>query len=623
MASAARFPRATRRDSAEGSPLSGGSELPDRDTPRLGAWLGACLAGLSLLWGLHGFDLQEPDEGRYADVAAGMVRTGDWLLPRLNGIEYFSKPPLGFWAAALSVWCFGLEEWVLRLPSALAGLATVLLVFHWSSRTVGRRAGLLAAILLATTPLFVLITRAVMVDSLLTWWITLALYSAWRVFEASPQEGRADSGETRATARGFSALFWASCALAFLTKGPIGVVLPLAAVGGYALWSGRLRDGFAFVRPLDLLLFVGLAAPWYAAVCLTHPDYAERFFLQQNVERFTTGGPFRRQRTLWYYVPVLLVALLPWSLTLPWVARDAIRSVIGRRGRSLGKFLIGALVLWFGVLCLAQSKLAYYLLPLLPLLAIGVAAWLDQRIRAGESPLLGRRWAGAALLVLASVLSLVAVAGFAQGIGLGETGAFLLERDWPPERRARLELFLRDGVLAAAIGLGGLALGLWWARAVARRGRSENAVLGVACGMAVLLASVPYVVAGMGPVLSVRPLAEAVQRSRQASEPVLVFGRYPRGLPFYLQENVFLWDAREGEFGHVLEAGDAEGRCLQGDESLLRKLVESSDSVLVVADELHDLELYESISGFSWDIEFQQGEWILARTTSRGGRSSP
>src|SRR5262245_47829876 len=139
----------------------------------------AILVGLAALYlsGAFLLPLQEPDEGRYGDIAASMARTGDWLTPRLNGIRYYEKPPLYFWLGAAAVAVLGPTETAVRLPSVLACLATVLLLMNWGRRAAGPKGELLAGAMGGTIPLFALFAHMAMVDLVLIFLTTLALYS--------------------------------------------------------------------------------------------------------------------------------------------------------------------------------------------------------------------------------------------------------------------------------------------------------------------------------------------------------------------------------------------------------------------------------------------------------------
>src|SRR5262245_495946 len=171
----------------------------------------AILAGAALLHlaGAFLLPLQEPDEGRYGDIAATMARTGDWLTPRLNGLRYYEKPPLYFWLGAASASIFGPTEFAVRLPSVLACLGTILILMIWARRAAGPTVELLAGVMGATTPLLALFAHMAMVDLVLAFLTTLALYAAWR--------GLIDDSSDRR----WPWVFWGACALAMLTKGPV------------------------------------------------------------------------------------------------------------------------------------------------------------------------------------------------------------------------------------------------------------------------------------------------------------------------------------------------------------------------------------------------------------------
>ena len=320
-----------------------------------------------------------PDEGRYAEIPREMLTTGDWITPRLNGLKYFEKPVLQYWITAASYWVFGEEEWVARLWPAVSGLLTLLLVYYTGRRLAGVRIGVTAAALLASSFQFFMFSQILTLDMGLTFFLTLVLSA----FIAS-QDRRAKATQRR----NYAILTWVAMALAVLSKGLIGAVLPTLVLAAYILiqrdWKllGRLHWGWGI--PVFLLV----VAPWFVAVQLRNPEFFRFFFVHEHFGRFALGE-HHRPGAWYYFVGVLLIGSLPWS----WAY---IRATLGAwRTPALKDFdvdPIRLLVIWVVVITLffslSTSKLPGYILPVYPALALllgreAVCNWLSTRYLLG------------------------------------------------------------------------------------------------------------------------------------------------------------------------------------------------------------------------------------------------
>ena len=260
---------------------------------------------LALLWfgTLAIRPLYKADESRYAEISREMVASGDWLTPRLNGFKYFEKPPLQYWATAVLFKVFGERDWVARLWTALLGFAGIALTFYAANRLFGAPIGSYAAAMLAGAPLYVVLGQVNTLDMGVTFFLSAAVF---------------------ALALGRPLWFWIACALAVLSKGLIGIVLPLATVALYILLA---RD-WTLVRRLRPLIggtvFLLITAPWFIAVSMANPEFAHFFFVQEHFQRFTTQMHHRVQPA-WYFVPVLAAGMAPWLVPLGHAAVRALR----------------------------------------------------------------------------------------------------------------------------------------------------------------------------------------------------------------------------------------------------------------------------------------------------------
>ena len=296
--------------------------------------------------------LYKADESRYAEIPREMVASGDWITPRLNGFKYFEKPPLQYWATAAFFELFGEKDWAARLWAALTGFAGVLLVLAAGNRLFRPPAGYFAAAVLAGSPLYVVLGQVSTLDMGVTFFLTAAVL---------------------ALCAGRMLLFWAACAAAVLSKGLIGIVLPLGTVALYVLIR---RDWglIARIRPIaGPLLFLLIAAPWFVAVAAANDEFLRFFFIQEHFQRFMSEV-HQRHGAIWYFVPILVVGMLPWLIPLGLAWARAFRRV--EQGFDPQLFLgLWALVV-FLFFSLSGSKLPSYILPMFPALALLIGRWL-------------------------------------------------------------------------------------------------------------------------------------------------------------------------------------------------------------------------------------------------------
>ncbi len=339
--------------------------------------------------------LQHPDEGRYAEIAREMLASGDWVTPRLNDLKYFEKPPLQYWLTAASYRAFELDEWTARLPSAIAGWLAIFVVGFAGTRIASPAAGAYAAAALAGMVWHFGIAHIITLDALLSFCLAVAL-CAFLVAQ------RAEA--TLRERRGFMLVAWAAVAGAVLTKGLIGLVIPAASLVIYSLAT---RD-FALWRRLDLArglaLLVLLTAPWFVLVSMRNPEFAHFFFIHEHVERFLTTE-HRRTGAWWYFIPLLVVGLLPWVGMFAVVTirgwREATRDV---NGFSWARFCLVWMAFVFVFFSASGSKLPSYILPLFPAAAL-LIGW--QLVRVPQLWLFRLAWplAAGAWLLLALVLA--------------------------------------------------------------------------------------------------------------------------------------------------------------------------------------------------------------------------
>ena len=505
---------------------AGGAAPPPR--ARLGRRhaVGLALAAVAVVLlyftALGSFPLYEPDEGRYAEIPREMLATGDFLTPRLDGVLYFEKPPLYYWLNAGALATGAPVETAVRLWSVLFALAGAGLAYALGREMGGARTGLVAAAALATSPLYFALGRIATLDMTVTFFLTATLACFW--FAHRRPRG---AGER---------LLWygmfVAAALAVLTKGLIGVVIPGAVVALYLLFTRRWRVLGAVPWLGGILLFLAVAAPWHLWMAARHPRFLWFYFVHEHLLRYATDATHRWQ-PVWFFVPVLLLGFLPWSGLLPAAATlGADRSDESRRRRSALVFLAG----WAGFVLVffsaSRSKLIPYILPALPPLAVLTGLALVAAV--GGDPRvarMARRGVIGAGLVLA-VLS--AALGWA---GLGRV---------PQLFTTPVPLAVVAAALAGAAAL--TAIGFAWRR---RRTASFTALVAAS---AAFCAAVGTVGAGYAPSRSTDQLAAALAaRLGDGDNPGVVVATYdtfPETLPVYLGRMPVVVDYRgELEFG--------------------------------------------------------------------------
>jgi 4-amino-4-deoxy-L-arabinose transferase-like glycosyltransferase len=342
-----------------------------------------------------------------------MAETGDWVTPRLYGQPWFEKPILYYWAAALDFRLHLPAEWAARLPSAIAALAAVLAVGwlgwkHYGNDTgIERSPALLAPLLFSSSVAAIGFARAGTPDMLFSASLTLAMASAADVLRGAGALRAAEAASEGRRSDSFALLlFGAFLGLAVLAKGPAAIVLAGAALMLWALATRQWRATLRFAHPLAVVAFCLVALPWYIVCALRNPDFLRIFIFQHNVERYLTPI-FQHRQPFWFFGPIVLLALLPWTVLLWPAAREGLQLWRERSCANSPAFFFACWavvpVLFFSF---SRSKLPGYILPAIPplmlLCSVGVARAFE-RSRAGVLPIaaaLGLTWLGLAIAAL-------------------------------------------------------------------------------------------------------------------------------------------------------------------------------------------------------------------------------
>ncbi len=305
------------------------------------------------------------DEGRYAEIAREMLVTGDWITPRYNGYKYFEKPPLQAWATAAAFQAFGIGDWQARLWTALTGFLTILLVGFTGARIFNARAGWLAAVVLASSPMWIISGHFNSLDMGLSSFLVAALCSLLL----------AQTSHNKNNCRNWMWACWIFMALATLSKGVIGAAIPAIVFIAYSIstWDWKIWTRLRLFS--GTILFLAITAPWFALVAQRNPEFLEFFFIHEHLQRFTQDD-HSRTGPIYYFVPLLLIGLLPWILQVPGAFAQAWSE--RRREFSAGWLLVCWFAVIFAFFSVSHSKLPGYIIPVFPALALIIGNRLDR-----------------------------------------------------------------------------------------------------------------------------------------------------------------------------------------------------------------------------------------------------
>jgi 4-amino-4-deoxy-L-arabinose transferase-like glycosyltransferase len=470
------------------------------------------LAFLALWFGTLDYrDLIKTDEGRYAEIAREMLVSGDWITPRQTGVKYFYKPPLQYWTTALAFKAFGVNEWTARLWPALTGFAGVLLAMFTLGRLFDRRTAWLGGAVCASSLLYYVTAHFNVLDMGLSFFMFASLCA----FMLAHYQLNANEQSRRR----WMLVCWAAMALAVLSKGLVGLVLP----GTVLLVAMLVERDFSILRRLEwlrgLALFFLIAAPWFVAVSLHNPEFPRYFFYHEHLERFLTTV-HRRYQPWWYFLPILGFGLLPW---IGWLPQALLRAGLAHRdpgfspeqGRVVRLALIWC-VLIFVFFSVSKSKLPSYILPIFPALALLIAVAL----RSTSS----RAWQWHSLaLALVGLLGTILVWGMQQQAGT--TAELALYENYRQVLLAALAFWLLGCV-------GAFVLARWRRNAWAAGALATTALLSFTLGM--------LGHQHMSVLYSARTLSATLKPLLAIDSTVYSVGFYDHTLPYYLERTVTL-----------------------------------------------------------------------------------
>lgn len=475
--------------------------------------------------------LANPDEGRYSEISREMVASGDFVTPRLNGLKYFEKPPLQYWASAISFKLFGESELTARLYTALCGLGCVLLIAYTGKRVFDEETGMLAGLVMLSAPYFTAMSEIITLDMGLTFWVSLAVSSL-----LISQHAATDSSRRR-----WLWLAWAGMAAAVLSKGLIGIVFPATAILIYCVSQRNFRLLAKLEWLAGPIIFLLITAPWFALVSIRNPEFPQFFFIHEHFERFTSTV-HRRTQPGWFFIPILFAGFLPWAVALipacmhGWRRPAHLSGGSGAHSFSQSqtfaplKFVLiysAFLLLFFSS---SGSKLPGYISPLFPVLALVIGAY----IRSAEPRRLS--WLVLPIFPLALV---------------GAYAAWISPAGRADEYSRHLYTGMSFWVAAAAVSI---AVATVVAFVLLRADRKWLGVLTLAIGNLIGMALIERGYEQLSPLQSGFAISESVKPHLQPETRLYSVGNYEQTLPFYLKRTLTLVNyVDEFQMGQRLE----------------------------------------------------------------------
>ena len=505
----------------------------------IGLWAVIYMAGLSRP------ALLDDADTVHAQAAREMLLRHDWVTLYANGVRYLEKAPLMYWGVATSYTLFGVSEWSTRFPLMLGVLAMILATYGLGRWALGSEGGFDSGLVLGTALGPYLFTRFLIPDVPVGLWLTLTFW----LFLVSLEQTK----PARWTCWGLAAM----CALNVLTKGLIGLVFPIGAIGIYLLLTGNLRHLLKLRLVSSALVFFAIAAPWHILAALRNPAQGQVrgflwfYFVNEHILRFLNRRVPRDYDTvpLVLFWALLVLWLLPWTAFLPQSLREVprrwreFRAQMSRRQRAYLLFFLWKLVI-VGFFSLSTRQ-EYYTIPAIPGMALLVGGWL-QRERASAADSRERRNGRISSAVLLAVGVIIAVAGFAllffsKAPARGTDLSDLLRKN-PQDYALSFGHFLdltRQAMGAFRVPLFGFSLAFllgtlanWILR---HRGRAGAGNAALAAMMVVLLSCVRIAFGIFSPIISSKDLAMAIREQYRPGDQIVVSGLYENAstLNFY------------------------------------------------------------------------------------------
>ncbi len=340
------------------------------------------LCGIFLFLGLNFYPLLDVDETRYAIMSRDLLQSGNWNLLQLNSIPFFEKPPLYFWMVAFSIKVFGkFNEFAVRFPIALISTFLIFFTYAFGKKVLSRKFGLLSAIILLTSVFFLMLSHVAILDMVLTVFLASALYCAFLAGKVQPSYKKYCWWG-----------FWTFSGLGFLAKGILAIAIPLVVIFAYGLITRKLNE---FFKPANfivgLLIFLFISLPWHLIMFKDYGwPFVHEYFVKHHFARLLTSENLGRKHGLFYFIPVFIVAFMPWTFIFIAALIKEFKKLYAKFKTLEGKFyqrfyqiitpnnseqelllyLSLFFIVVFGVMSISSTKLPTYILPALPATAL-------------------------------------------------------------------------------------------------------------------------------------------------------------------------------------------------------------------------------------------------------------
>ena len=529
----------------KGSPLA--SSERDASAPSLSFDVAAVITLAAAIFFAHlgSFGLWEPDEARYAEIAREMLHSGNAIVPHLNYVAYVEKPPMLIWLMTLSFQLFGVSEFAARLPIAISAIAGVVATYVFTLHAFGRRHAFLAGAILATIPLYAVMAQVITTDMLLTALVTIATFAFYLHWK---EGGR------------WCWIAYLAMGLAVMTKGPVGAAIPILTILIFLGWNRELSGAIRrFHAIAGLALTLLIAAPWFVAITIRESGFFDFYFVGEHLRR-VFDADYSHAEAFYFYLPVLAIGLLPWSLLVPFLTW---RSAPRNPARRFCVVAAGVTIVAFSC---ASAKLITYVLPAVPPLAVLIAdglascAWPaigsraalqppDSRILIESGPMLALMGAGVMVAAIAA-----------------------------PNFRTPYVMAARPAIyaIAAILLVGGT---LTTAMFITRR---------TAAGLGAIVVTLAFaLIAGGWARLETEPMRSYADLSRAIAEKapdatIICYHRYVQSLAFYNRRRIVLVGGRtELDFGAQHDP-DAPAWFLNNDDQMFHLWEQPGRKVLVL-----------------------------------------
>jgi 4-amino-4-deoxy-L-arabinose transferase-like glycosyltransferase len=537
--------------------------MPRRFVPLL-----LLLPALLLFWKLDYAPFWNPDEGRYAAASYEMAfpfdgKPADWVVPHLNTMARLNKPPLVYWTAASFFRFFGPSEITGRLPAALAALGIAIILFFWGRRAFGLRAGICSALVWITMMFPFAMARVLNTDMLLTFAIAVSTYGIWLAFRGREQVDQ----DSKWLFWGGTLVAGSGMGLALLAKGPVGLAMPLVSAFIYIICSNGWRRAPWGMVPMVIIIALAIGVPWFILAQQRRSDFLEVFLLQENLGRFSGKEEYHTKTPLFFYLPICLVGMVPWTGFLFTALTQWMRDDAERKARLFLFVYAGFIV---GFFSLSSTKLISYVLPAFPAFALIIGAglarweWQEQKWRASA--------VGSTVLLYLVVIALGSI--------------FLSDEKTVPLALARPYITaLAIILLAASIGL-----------LLSLRRPDARRLMGIQVGSAAVLFVLLLNLAGkISRYEDVGALTTAIAPLLKSEDKVVGFGTYGPTTVFYTRRPAYFFGfkntsgLREDELENskyfpdykTPEAGDSP----EPDAGKLAEMLKSNPRVFVLTSE--------------------------------------